>query len=138
MQTLTWWLIAIYVAYFALYYERIMFAEEAFLRKRFGNEFVDWASRTPAFVPSIRHWTKANRSMNWEKVVRQECAAIAVIAIAFPGLELAIHSNQPGDIGVEAWWYVVALTGITLYAVARVMKRRIRKKVACDDSVARP
>lgn len=137
MQTFSWWLIALYVACFALYYERIMFAEEAFLRKRFGNEFIDWASRIPAFTPSVGKWTKANQPMDWEKVVRQECAAIAVITIAFPGLELAVHFNQPGDIGVETWWSVVALTGIALYAVARVMKRRIRKRVACDASVAR-
>ena len=65
--------------------------------------------------------------MDWEKVVRQECAAVAVITVAFPGLELAIHSNQPGDYGMETWWYAVALTGISLYTIARVMKRRIRK-----------
>jgi len=136
MQTFTWWLIALYIACFTLYYERIMFTEESFLRKRFGNQFIGWANRTPAFAPNIGQWAKANRPMDWEKVVRQECAAIAVMTIAFPGLELAIHSNQPGDIGVENSWYVVALTGITLYAIARVMKRQIKKRSACDAPVA--
>jgi len=32
MQTFSWWLIALYAACFALYYERIMFTEEAFLQ----------------------------------------------------------------------------------------------------------
>lgn len=135
MQTCSWWLIALYATSFALYYERIMFTEEMFLRNKFGREFIEWGNHTPAFIPSIRQWTKVNRPMDWEKVVQQECAAIAVITVAFPGLELAIHSNQPGDIGVETWWSLVAITGIILYAIARVMKRRLRKKADCEASV---
>lgn len=34
-----WWLLLIYILVFWLYYERIMFAEEAFLRKNFGDEY---------------------------------------------------------------------------------------------------
>src|SRR6476619_3343333 len=33
---------------FWLYYERIMFAEEAFLRAKFGAAYLEWAARTPA------------------------------------------------------------------------------------------
>lgn len=130
MQTFSWWLIALFCTCFALYYERIMFTEEAFLRKKFGGGFVEWANRTPAFFPRIRQWSKASLPMDWKKVVRQECAAVAVITVAFPGLELAIHSSQPGNIGIETWWYLVTLTGISLYTIARVMKRRLRRKAA--------
>ncbi len=38
---------------FVLYYERICYCEEEFLRQRFGPQFVDWAARTPAFVPRV-------------------------------------------------------------------------------------
>ena len=32
-----------------LYYERIMFAEERFLERKFGDEYIKWASSLPAF-----------------------------------------------------------------------------------------
>jgi protein-S-isoprenylcysteine O-methyltransferase Ste14 len=78
MHSLSPWLIAIYVMSFALYYERIMFTEEAFLRQKFGREFIRWANRTPAFVPRIRRWRSAELPMNWPKVIRAESAAVGV------------------------------------------------------------
>jgi protein-S-isoprenylcysteine O-methyltransferase Ste14 len=42
----TWWFVALMTALFALYYERVMFAEEAFLRQKFGDAFERWADAT--------------------------------------------------------------------------------------------
>ena len=39
--TLTWWFPLMYTLTFWLYYERIMMAEEAFLRLKFGEQFTD-------------------------------------------------------------------------------------------------
>ena len=62
-----WWLTLIFVLVFWLYYERIMFAEEAFLEEQFGADYLAWAARTPAFVP---------RPSQWEPPVRPfSCAA---------------------------------------------------------------
>ncbi len=47
----TWWLALIYILAFWLYYERIMFAEEAFLRKKFGDEYLTWANSTSLHSP---------------------------------------------------------------------------------------
>ena len=47
----TWWLVVLTSCLFALYYERIMLAEEAFLRQQFGETFETWAATTPAFIP---------------------------------------------------------------------------------------
>lgn len=44
-----WWLTTIYILLFWLYYERIIFAEEEYLRNKFGDEYLEWASKTPAF-----------------------------------------------------------------------------------------
>ena len=54
-----WWLPVIYTLLFWLYYERIMFAEEAFLEKQFGETFRKWASVTPAFWPNFSLWRHA-------------------------------------------------------------------------------
>ena len=46
-----WWAPVIVSLVFWLYYERIMFAEEEFLRRRFGGDYTAWASTVPAFLP---------------------------------------------------------------------------------------
>ena len=44
----------IYSLIFWLYYERIMYAEEAFLCNKFKNEFITWSMTVPAFFPSFK------------------------------------------------------------------------------------
>ena len=126
LHSLSPWLIMLFVAAFALYYERIMFTEEAFLRQKFGRDFIRWANKTPAFLPRLRRWRKADLPMNWPKVIRAESAAVAVIALAFPGLELLLHAMQSGNVGVEKSWYIILGGGVLFYAAARVMKRQFR------------
>jgi protein-S-isoprenylcysteine O-methyltransferase Ste14 len=45
-----WWIPLIYVLFFALYYERIIFAEEMFLRREFGKEYIKWACKDTGFL----------------------------------------------------------------------------------------
>lgn len=57
---------------FWIYYERIIFAEEAFLRDKFGERYLTWASQTPAFVPRLSGFKMPEMSFRWRKVLRQE------------------------------------------------------------------
>ena len=50
MEFHVWWLVLLITCIYALYYERIMLAEEAFLREQFGDAFETWAAATPAFT----------------------------------------------------------------------------------------
>ncbi len=34
-----------------IYYERIMFAEERFLERKFGDVYLQWSKKVPAFIP---------------------------------------------------------------------------------------
>ena len=52
----TWWPPVIVSLVFWLYYERIMFAEEEFLRRKFGTLYTAWAAITPAFLPRLARW----------------------------------------------------------------------------------
>ena len=54
MLTCNPWFIAIFTLIFWIYYERIVFAEEEFLRKKFGDAYLEWTVRTPIFIPINR------------------------------------------------------------------------------------
>ncbi|MBC8214771.1 MAG: DUF1295 domain-containing protein [Candidatus Marinimicrobia bacterium] len=43
-----WWVSVLFIFSFWLYYERIMFAEEDFLKNKFVDDYEKWANKTPA------------------------------------------------------------------------------------------
>ena len=49
----SFWLSLVLVLMFWMYYERIVFAEEAFLTKKFGEAYTKWCNATPVFIPRL-------------------------------------------------------------------------------------
>lgn len=65
------------------YYERIMMAEEAFLRGKFGNEFEEWASRVPAFFPKWSLYEGGMLEFSWKTFIRREYATWLSTILAY-------------------------------------------------------
>ena len=91
----TWWLALICVLAFWLYYERIMYAEEAFLRGKFGAEFDEWAGRVPAFVPDLRQWRPFRLPFSVRNAARREYHGFFAIILTMFVLEL-VEDFYPG------------------------------------------
>jgi len=108
---------------FWIYYERIMFAEEEYLRRTFGAEFEQWASRTPAFIPDFAHWIPAALPFCWRTAVRRENSGMFafVAAITFVGLaqDVVIARRFLPDPFWSATFATGALTYLTLLLVGR-------------------
>ncbi len=62
----------IFTALFWLFYERIIFREEVFLRQKFGDQYLHWAKKTPAFIPRLRQYEKPKQSFNLKLVLKRE------------------------------------------------------------------
>ena len=84
-----WWIPVIYVLLFVLYYERIIFAEERFLRHTFGTRYLDWASQTPAFFPRFDRWQSPDLPFRWKKALRREYHGLLALAATMFLLEVA-------------------------------------------------
>lgn len=118
-----WWLPLLYVLLFALYYERIIFAEEMFLRRRFGQAYLDWASKTPAFLPRISRWNPPGSPVSWRKIVRREYHGAFGVVVAFFVLELAGDVSQGYGFGVDSMWkYILAFSAVA-YAFIRILHK---------------
>lgn len=83
MLTQNVWFMTIFTAVYWLYYERIMFAEESFLRKKFGKTYTDWASKTPTFVPNLSKWKNTSLCFSWKKVIRKEKNGVFALFFIF-------------------------------------------------------
>lgn len=68
---------------FWLYYERIMFAEERFLERKFGESYVEWSNRVPAFWPSRKNYEKGNIPFSMKTILRREYSGISATVLGF-------------------------------------------------------
>ena len=70
----TMWLVLLTTTLYALYYERIMMTEEAFLRGQFGEQFEDWSAQTPAIIPKRHGWKTPALPFCWRTVLHRDTA----------------------------------------------------------------
>lgn len=68
---------------FWLYYERIMFAEERFLEKKFGQSYLEWSLLTPAFIPSFKNYKPNVIPFSIKSVLRREYSGVLATVIGF-------------------------------------------------------
>lgn len=108
---------------FALYYERIMFAEEAFLRGKFRHDFEEWAARTPAFFPRLGQWRRATTPFSWQMVLRGEYSGMFAIVSTFTGLELIRFAMAHGSLWSQLPWAVFFVAGLAAYVGLRWGKK---------------
>ena len=73
---------------FWIYYERIMFAEERFLERKFGEDYLNWASKLPAFLPSILNFKESDTKFSIITVLRREYASVLAAVVGFTFIEV--------------------------------------------------
>lgn len=66
-----------------LYYERIMYAEERFLERKFGQPYLDWTMAVPAFIPKFRQFEKGDVPFHFRSVLRREYPGLMAITLCF-------------------------------------------------------
>ncbi|MBX3148162.1 MAG: hypothetical protein KF785_15470 [Gemmatimonadales bacterium] len=107
-----WWAPVLISLLFALYYERIMFVEEEFLRRTFGPQYLDWAAQTPAFIPRLSCWQPAALRFSLRTVLRQEYYAWFSTVALFVLLEVGIRFVDTGRLALSRPWIgLLVVTG---------------------------
>ncbi|MFZ5453458.1 MAG: methyltransferase family protein [Thermodesulfobacteriota bacterium] len=119
-----WWFSLIIVLILWLYYERIMFAEEEFLREKFGDDFTVWADQTPAFIPKWGHWRKPSLPFSIKTAIRKEYSAFFAIVVVFTLLKLAEEFWRRGILGLGWQWVLLFSVSLIIYLGVRFLKKR--------------
>ncbi len=70
------WFIVAFILLYWIYYERIIFAEEQFLRKKFGTSYIEWSKKVNCVIPNFLRFQKPDNTFNFRKVLRQEKMAL--------------------------------------------------------------
>lgn len=123
MWTGNLWFIVAFVLFYWVYYERIMFAEEQFLRNKFGKEYLAWSKNVPAFAPKLKNFKKSDLSFSWRKVFKKEKNGLFALFLIFFVFDFSgeIIENE-----TDYNYFLTAmciLTGLS-YIVLKYLKKR--------------
>jgi len=126
MFTLVWWAVLIVVILYLIYYERIIFAQEEFLRERFGDVYIKWAENTPVFLPNPRKYQKPNLPFSLRKVLRRGYSSIFAIIASFTFLEITGDLLAEGRLEIDLGWALFFSIGLLEYLILMTLKKKTR------------
>ena len=117
------WFSLVAMLLYWIYYERIMFAEENFLKQQFGEDFERWASKTPAFIPALKKWTSPDLDFSVRKVIRREYRGLVAVIFTFVYLNLLKNFVVFDQFRLNPHWQVMLVVGITFFLIVRLIKK---------------
>lgn len=121
----SWFTVLFALAYW-IYYERIMFAEEQFLRKKFGEEYDNWSFRVPAFIPSFKNYIRAKLPFSFRNVLKREYNGFGNIFFTFALLDFTRNAVTQGSFTLTPLWMWLLISGTSVWIVLRLLRKKTR------------
>lgn len=121
-----WWFSLIVILVFWLYYERIIFAEEEFLRDKFGKIYLSWAEKTPVFIPNFRSWCSPKLKFSIKKAVKNEYKSLFAIIVSYTVLEILGDIFAEHKFELDRMWFAILFVGLTFYIVIGTLKKKTK------------
>jgi len=121
--------IIIFILTFWIYYERIMFAEEAYLIAKFGSEYENWSSKTPAFMPDFFSYFPINSKFSLKKVLEREYSGVCGVFIIFTIVLIFRNYYFNFNPIISMAWKGIFLCNIFMYTILRILKKNRRRKI---------
>lgn len=118
------WLTVVYLLTFFLYYERIIFAEEFYLKNKFGDHFLLWANHNPVFFPRFKNWKPPSLPFSFKTVLKQEYPGWFYIIAVFTLLEIIGNFSVKTILHLDLPWAVLFFLGLSLYCILTFVKKK--------------
>jgi protein-S-isoprenylcysteine O-methyltransferase Ste14 len=126
------WFTTVIVLFFTVFYERIIFREEGFLREKFGEVFMQWDDATPAIIPRFKNWQPPSLPFSFKSALVREYGTFFAIIATFTVLELLAGLFNSGKLTLDALWAKLFLGSAVFYLTVRFLKKKT-KVLATDN-----
>jgi protein-S-isoprenylcysteine O-methyltransferase Ste14 len=120
------WFTVVFCLVYWLYYERIIFAEEQFLRKKFGEAYDKYSENVKSFIPFGVKYISSKLSFSFRNVVKREHNSFFNVFVVFAVLDLFRNYFLSEKIYMtRIWmWFFIGAAGI--WIIIRLIKRFTR------------
>lgn len=126
MFTFNLYFVVIVSLAFWLYYERIMFAEERFLEKKFGEDYMQWSLGVPAFIPCFRNYIKSIVPFSMKSVLRREYSGFLATVLCFTFIDLFRQYLLTGRLEWERISVCILGVSVVITLLLRTLKHNTR------------
>ncbi|MGZ2438217.1 methyltransferase family protein [Sinorhizobium medicae] len=109
-----------------IYLERIIAAEEAFLSKKFGEQYSEWVQCVPVFFPRPSRWERPGLPFSARNVLRREYPGFFAIIAAFGAIEAFGDILFRGRLLYDPAWIGAFIAGASVYLALLFLKKRTR------------
>jgi len=119
---------------FWLYYERIMFAEERFLERKFGEAYVNWSMKVPAFWPSLKNKIPSDIPFSMKTILRREYSGISATIIGFVFVDFLRDWFVAGELQLKWIHLIVFVSALMFSLILRSLKHYTKVLYEADRS----
>lgn len=124
LYTGVWWLAVLSIFFFFIYYERIMYAEEAFLQDKFSDAFDEWAAQTPAFFPKFSLWKRPALKFSLRNILKREHNTFMTLITGFTLVHYGGDFLSNLSIESGAFWLWVFIITLIVFQLLRIIKKK--------------
>ena len=103
-----------------------MYAEEIYLISKFGSEYENWSSKTPAFLPNIASYTPTKSIFSFRKVLEGEYSGIYGVFVIFTLLLAFRNYNLDITPIISNAWKGIFWGNTLIYITLRTLKKKRR------------
>jgi hypothetical protein len=114
----------VFVLLYWLYYERIMFAEEQYLRKKFGEIYDKWSEKVSSFIPYSFNYIPPKLPFSIKNVLKREYNSFVNIFAIFTLLDLFRNYFLSGRIYLTEIWIWLLVSALFIWITIRTIHKR--------------
>jgi len=116
--------IVFFVLIYWLYYERIMFAEEQFLRRKFGEAYDKYSEIVRAVLPRFRGFIKPALPFSIKSTLKREYNSFVNIFIIFVLLDLSRNYFLSERIYLTPMWIYIGVPAALIWIIIRLIFKK--------------
>lgn len=121
-----WWFTVVCSLLYWLYYERIMFTEEYFLRNKFGQTYLQWSEKVPAFWPRLTQWSSSDADFSMRNVLKREYSGFFAVFLSFAlvdAMKNYVRYEYTDLRLIDPFWQYAFVFGLVSFVLLRSLKK---------------
>jgi len=120
------WFTVVFMLVYWLYYERIMFAEEQFLRRKFGEVYDKWSENVSAFIPFNFRFITPKLPFSVRNVLKREYHSVLNSFVIFAVLDVCRNYFLTERFFFTEIWFKLIAGAVIIWLIIRVIHKYTR------------